>query len=319
MRGFAPAKKKDPDVQNTLKNVVTLRGAGLHSGRPARITLRPAPAGSGIVFVRADVIGCDNRIPARWDATIHVPLCTRLVNGDGVTVSTVEHVMAALAGLSIHNALIEVDGPEIPILDGSAARFVSAILNAGIAQLDAPLEALVVRKAVEVVEGDARARLEPANGLEIDFEIDFADEVIGYQHRSLNMANGAFVRELCDSRTFCRLADVEAMRANGLALGGTMENAVVVDGAKVLSPGGLRHRDEPVRHKMLDALGDLALAGAPILGRYRGNRAGHTVTNKLLRRLFATPGAVDRVICSPDTLRRLPGVGVSLADLAAVA
>lgn len=319
MRGFAPAKKKDPDVQNTLKNVVTLRGAGLHSGRPARITLRPAPAGSGIVFVRADVIGCDNRIPARWDATIHVPLCTRLVNGDGVTVSTVEHVMAALAGLSIHNALIEVDGPEIPILDGSAARFVSAILNAGIAQLDAPLEALVVRKAVEVVEGDARARLEPANGLEIDFEIDFADEVIGYQHRSLNMANGAFVRELCDSRTFCRLADVEAMRANGLALGGTMENAVVVDGAKVLSPGGLRHRDEPVRHKMLDALGDLALAGAPILGRYRGNRAGHTVTNKLLRRLFATPGAVDRVICSSDTLRRLPGVGVSLADLAAVA
>ncbi|SDJ95012.1 UDP-3-O-acyl-N-acetylglucosamine deacetylase [Aliiruegeria lutimaris] len=306
-------------MQTTLKSPVTLTGAGLHSGRPARITLNPAPEDSGIVFRRTDVTDRDSLVPARWDATEHVPLCTRLVNPAGTSVSTVEHVMAALAGLGVHNALIEVSGPEVPILDGSAAPFVKAIVKAGLQSLDAPLMVLKVLKTVEVVDGEARARLEPSDGLTIDFEIDFADEVIGRQHRTLNMANGAFVHELCDSRTFCRRSEVEFMQSNGLALGGTLENAVVVDGSAVLSPGGLRHVDEPVRHKMLDALGDLALAGAPILGRYVGNRAGHTITNKLLRALFATPGAVEWVPCSDGTMQKLPGVGVSLADLDAVA
>ncbi|MDV7142602.1 UDP-3-O-acyl-N-acetylglucosamine deacetylase [Tropicimonas sp. TH_r6] len=306
-------------MQTTLNTATTLTGSGLHSGRPARITLLPAAANNGITFRRSDISEGDNLLPARWDATVHVPLCTMLVNADGVTVSTIEHVMAALSGLGVHNAVIEVSGPEVPILDGSSAPFVAAILKTGLRRLNAPLTVLRVCETVELVDGDARARLEPAEGLEIDFEIDFTDAVIGRQHRSLNMANGAFVRELCDSRTFCRLSDVEKMRANGLALGGTMDNAVVVDGAEVVTPGGLRHSDEPVRHKMLDALGDLALAGAPILGRYVGNRAGHTVTNKLLRKLFATPGALERVACSSETARKLPGVGVSIADLRAVA
>lgn len=306
-------------MQTTLNASITLTGAGLHSGRPARITLSPAPAGSGIVFRRTDVTDRNALLPARFDATEHVPLCTRLANGDGVTVSTIEHVMAALAGLGVHNAEITVSGPEVPILDGSSAPFVKAMLKVGVKRLDAPLMVLKVLKPVEVTDGEAYARLEPAEGLEIDFEIDFADAVIGRQHRSLDMANGAFVHELCDSRTFCRRSDVEAMRAHGLALGGTMENAVVVDGDEVLSPGGMRHTDEPVRHKMLDALGDLALAGGPILGRYVGNRAGHTITNKLLRALFATPGAFEWIECSPETLGKLPGVGVSLADLGAVA
>jgi UDP-3-O-[3-hydroxymyristoyl] N-acetylglucosamine deacetylase len=306
-------------LQTTLKNKVTLTGEGLHSGRPARITLMPASADSGIVFRRTDAVTGSPVVPARWDATEHVPLCTRLVNADGVTVSTVEHVMAALAGLGVHNVRIEVSGPEVPILDGSAAPFVRAVLKAGIQRLYVPLRVLRVCKPVEVREGNAVARLEPAAELRLDFEIDFKDAAIGHQRYSLNMANGAFVRELCDSRTFCRLSDVAYMRAHGLALGGTMENAVVVEGEKVLSPGGLRHANEPVRHKMLDALGDLALAGAPILGRYTGVRAGHTLTNRLLRDLMATPGAIEWTVCDARMMARLPGVGVRLADLAEVA
>jgi UDP-3-O-[3-hydroxymyristoyl] N-acetylglucosamine deacetylase len=172
-----------------------------------------------------------------------------------------------------------------------------------------------ILKPVEVREGDAVARLEPAEMLEIDFRIDFDDAAIGVQERRLNMANGAFVRELSDSRTFCRQSDVDAMRANGLALGGTLENAVVFDGDRVLSPGGLRHADEPVRHKMLDAVGDLALAGGPILGRYVGERAGHALTNRLLRALFADASAHELVDCGPRTLGKLPGVGVHAGDL----
>jgi UDP-3-O-[3-hydroxymyristoyl] N-acetylglucosamine deacetylase len=155
--------------------------------------------------------------------------------------------------------------------------------------------------------------------LEIDFSIDFEDAAIGLQSRRLNMANGAFVRELSDSRTFCRQSDVEAMRERGLALGGTLENAVVFDGDRVLSPGGLRHVDEPVRHKMLDALGDLALAGGPILGLYTGERAGHALTNRLLRALFADLTAFRHVDCGPQTLGKLPGIGVHAGDLPAQA
>ncbi|RYH07678.1 UDP-3-O-acyl-N-acetylglucosamine deacetylase [Tropicimonas sp. IMCC6043] len=306
-------------MQTTLNSAVTLTGEGLHSGRPARVTLVPAPADHGIVFRRTDAVEGDPLLPARWDATVHVPLCTQLVNHDGVTLSTIEHLMAALAGTGVHNVLVEVSGPELPILDGSAAPFVREILKAGVRRLDAPLRVLKVLKPIEVRAGMGWARIEPHDGLEIAFEIDFDDAAIGHQQQRLTLANGAFVRELCDSRTFCRLADIQAMRANGLALGGSMDNAVVVDGARVLNPGGLRHADEPVRHKMLDALGDLALAGGPIIGRYTGFRAGHTLTNMALRALFSEPGAAEWVLCSPETRRHLPGVGVSQLDMAAVA
>jgi UDP-3-O-[3-hydroxymyristoyl] N-acetylglucosamine deacetylase len=307
-------------VQTTLKKPITLTGTGLHSGRPARVTIRPAAAEFGIWFRRTDAVAGDPLVPARWDAVEQAPLCTKLANADGVSVSTVEHLMAALAGCGIHNATVEVSGPEVPILDGSAAPFVRALLAAGQRRLAAPLRALAVRRAVEVTgPGGARARLEPAEALSLAFEIDFADAAIGRQRRTLDMANGTFVRELCDSRTFCRRADVEAMRAAGLALGGTLDNAVVVEGAEILTPGGLRHADEPVRHKMLDALGDLALAGAPLLAAYTGTRAGHALTNQLLRQLFATPGAVAWVECDAARASRLPGMGVSASDLPAVA
>ncbi len=307
--------KRGDILQNTISRPIHLSGTGLHTGAPARLAILPASAEYGIWFRRTDMDPRTGMIAARWDNVADTRLCTLIANEHGASVSTIEHLMAALAGTGIHNALIEIDGPEVPILDGSAAPFVAAILKAGIRPQQAPVRLLEILKPVEVTDGPARARLEPAGGFEISFHIDFADAAIGRQERRLNLANGAFVRELSASRTFCRLADVNAMRANGLALGGSFENAVVVDGAEILSPGGLRHEDEPVRHKMLDALGDLALAGAPILGRYHGHRAGHALTNRLLRRLFATPGAARLKPCEGRLAAFLPGIGISRADL----
>jgi UDP-3-O-[3-hydroxymyristoyl] N-acetylglucosamine deacetylase len=306
-------------VQNTVNTAVTFLGVGLHSGATVTMTVHPASTDHGIWFRRTDVAEPDNLIPARWDAVVASRLCTMIANPSGVTVSTIEHIMAALAGLAINNALIEIDGPEVPILDGSAAPFVAALLANGIQPQLAPTRAIRVLRTVEVRDGEALARLEPAEMLEIDFRIDFADRAIGRQSRKLNMANGAFVRELSDSRTFCRQSDVDAMRAKGLALGGTLDNSVVFDGDRILSPGGLRYRDEPVRHKMLDALGDLSLAGAPLLARYTGIKAGHALTNRLLRALFATPGAFVFDDCDSLAGGKLPGIGVHRGDLPAFA
>jgi UDP-3-O-[3-hydroxymyristoyl] N-acetylglucosamine deacetylase len=305
-------------MQATLRQSVSFSGVGLHTGRLVRMTVRPQAANMGIWFARSDMRDAA-LIPARYDSVPMSRLCTKLVGDDGAEVSTVEHLMAALAGCGIHNALVEVDGPELPILDGSAAPFVRAFLAAGIQQQAAPIHAIQILREVSVTDGDASATLSPADGLEMDFTIDFTDPAIGRQQRVADLANGRFVRDLCDSRTFCRKADVDAMHAAGLALGGTYDNAVVVDGETVLSPGGLRHADEAVRHKMLDALGDLALAGAPMLGRYTGLRAGHMLTNRLLRKLFTTPGAWRYVECTPEQAARLPGTGVRHSDLAHVA
>lgn len=283
------------------------------------MTVHPASAEYGIWFRRTDVFDADCMVPARWDAVDDTRLCTRISNLHGVRVSTVEHLLAALAGCGIHNALIEIDGPEVPLLDGSAAPFVEAFLARGVVGLNAPVRAIEILRRVSVETGDARASLSPDTQMTIDFEIEFPDLAIGRQSKSLDIANGAFVRELCDSRTFCRKADIDAMRRKGLIVGGDMASAVVVDGDAVLTPGGLRHPDEPVRHKMLDAVGDLALAGAPIVGRYFGYRAGHTVTNRLLRALFADPTAYRLVECDTELAGRLPGVGINRSDRRLVA
>lgn len=307
-------------MQTTLKSQISFRGTGLHSGKPATLTLRPASAEHGIWFRRTDIDAPDTLIPARWDAVDRSPLCTRLVNAAGVSVSTVEHVMAALAGCGVHNALIEVDGPEVPILDGSAIPFVRGIMQRGLTRQAAPVRAFEVCETVSVSEGSASATLSPAGEMRIDFEIDFTEAAIGRQRLSLNMANGSFARELCDSRTFCMDKDVETMQAAGLALGGAPgKNAVVFGAGRVLSPGGLRHADEPVRHKMLDALGDLTLAGAPLIGRYTGVRAGHSLTNTLLRKAFATPGAMRMIVCTDEQASRLPGYGLVWDEIPAVA
>ncbi len=309
-------------MQTTIRSAITFKGVGLHSGAPAQLTIRPASAEHGIWFKRMDIALGDRLIPARWDVVETSPLCTQIVNAAGVAVSTVEHVMAALAGCGVHNALIEIDGPEAPILDGSSVPFVRGILNAGVRRLTAPVRAIKVLTPVSVHTSKGWARLspaEPGQGLSMAFHIEFADRAIGRQEKRMNLANGAFVRELSDSRTFCRAADVDAMRRAGKALGGTLENAVVVDGDKVLSPGGLRHADEAVRHKMLDALGDLALAGAPILGFYEGHKAGHAMTNALLHALFETPDAFLMVLCDQAQAAQLPGAGVDRDEIPAVA
>ncbi|WJY21456.1 UDP-3-O-acyl-N-acetylglucosamine deacetylase [Fontisubflavum oceani] len=307
-------------MQATLRSPISFAGSGLHTGHPVRMIVRPAAAHFGIWFKRSDIQDRDNLIPARFDLVPESRLCTKLRNDVGVEVSTVEHLMAAFAGCGIHNALVEIDGPEVPILDGSAAKFVRGFLARGLQRQGTPIHAIEILQSVSVRDGDAVATLTPADGLTMSFTIDFTDAAIGRQTRTANLANGRFVRELCDSRTFCRQSDVDAMQASGLALGGVPgENAVVFDGDEVTSPGGLRHADEAVRHKMLDALGDLALAGAPILGHYEGERAGHMLTNQLLRALFATPSAYRLVECTSAQVARLPGVGVNAADLAHVA
>lgn len=306
-------------MQTTIRSSLTFKGRGLHTGRKTSVTLHPASAEYGIWFRRTDVMDRDPMIAARWDAVVASELCTKVANADGVTVSTIEHIMAALAGTGISNVLIDIDGPEVPILDGSAAEFVAGILSKGVQAQTAPVRAIEILESVEVRNGSAYARLEPSAAFEIDFQIEFSEAAIGTQHKTLNMANGAFVRELCDSRTFCRHEDVKAMRARGLALGGTMENAVVIDGDEILTPGGLRHADEAVRHKMLDALGDLLLAGAPLLARYEGHKAGHAMTAALLKTLFARPEAFRIVECDSVQSARLPGAGLSRADAPALA
>ncbi len=306
-------------MQTTIKNKVQLVGTGLHTGRPVRMTIEPASAEYGIWFRRTDLADRDNMIAARYDSVSDTRLCTVISNESGASVSTVEHLMAALAGCGIHNALISVDGPEVPIMDGSSDRFVREILSVGVQRLDAPVRVIKILREVSLEFDGIKVAIAPHDGLEIDFSIDFPDPAIGRQSKRLDMANGAFVRELCDSRTFCRKADVDWMLSQGLGLGGNLGNAIVVDGEKVLNPDGLRHQDEYVRHKMLDALGDLALAGAPLMGRFIGHKAGHAATNKLLRKLFATPLAYEMVTCDEETALRLPGVGVDLSDLTRVA
>jgi len=278
-------------MQSTLSKSVSFTGVGLHGGKPARMAIRPAPAGAGVWFCRVDVSDRDQMIPARHDAVSDTRLCTVLTNPAGVSVSTVEHVMAALAGCGVDNALIDIDGPEIPIMDGSAQVFVDAIQTAGLSFTDTPRRALRILSPVMVERGDARAELHPADAFAMDFSIAFDDAAIGRQRHAMTLGADGFARDLADCRTFTRLAEIEQLRAHGLALGGSLDNAVVVDGARVLNPGGLRRPDEFVRHKMLDAVGDLALAGAPIIGRYVGDKAGHALTNTLLRALFARPDA----------------------------
>jgi len=279
-------------MQHTVKDVLTFDGVGVHSGRKARMRIYPAPANYGIWFKRVDLTKGDAMIPARYDAVCDTRLCTVLGNAAGATVSTVEHVMSALSACGVDNALIEIDGPEVPIMDGSADHFVRGLSEAGLVALNE--ERVMIRVLETVVidgEGGARAELHPADAFEIDFEIDFQDPAIGRQHRVFEVSSDGFADEIADCRTFGHLADVERLRAAGLGRGGSLDNAVVVDNGRVLNPGGLRHPDEFVRHKILDAIGDIALAGAPVVGRYVGVKAGHGMTNRLLRALMARPNA----------------------------
>ena len=302
-------------MQTTLKQEIKCNGIGLHSGVEVSLKIKPSAAQYGIWFRRTDINTKDNMIAAHYLNVSESELCTTLSNESGATISTVEHLMAAFAGCGIQNALVEVDGPEIPIMDGSSDWFVRKIISAGTKQLIEPLRVIHVKKEISVETDNSYASITPFRELSISFEIDFEDEAIGYQKKSLNMANGSFVKELCNSRTFCRNSDVEVMKKNGLALGGSLDNAIVVSGEKVLNPEGFRYKDECVRHKMLDVLGDLALAGVPIIGAFKGSKSGHSLTNKLLRKLFSDSSAFEMTVCSEKTASVLPGVGIVKDDL----
>jgi UDP-3-O-[3-hydroxymyristoyl] N-acetylglucosamine deacetylase len=277
--------------QHTLQGPAIFAGVGVHTGAYTRVSVRPAPADAGVTFVRTDVTDRDNRVPASGEAVCKTQLGTVIGNADGVTVSTIEHLMAALVMLGIDNAVVELDGPEMPIMDGSAAPFVQIIDRAGRRMQDAPRRYIEILSPIEVVDGDKRASLRPAAAFEVAFEIAFASAAIGRQRIDLRMDEQAFRRELADCRTFGFLHEVEALRAMGLARGGSMENAVVIEGDRILNPEGLRRPDEFVRHKALDAIGDLYVLGAPILGRFEGLLAGHGVNNALVRELLARPDA----------------------------
>ena len=309
-----------PTTQRTLRNAIECVGIGLHSGRKVRLGLRPAPAGHGIVFRRTD-LGRD--IAARFDHVVDTRLCTVLADPayESARVGTVEHVMAALSGSAIDNAVVEVDGPELPILDGSAAPFVFLIECAGIAGLPEPRPVIEVLRTVRVEAADGGfAEIAPSSdaATEISAEIDFADPAIGRQVRDLRLTPVQFRTDIAPARTFTLLAEVEQVRAAGLARGGSLDNAVVVDAGRVLNPAGLRMPDEFVRHKLLDMVGDLALAGAVLRARVMASRPGHTLNNRLLRALFADRSAWRRIGGAPHGPaghgHKLPAAAAPLSD-----
>jgi UDP-3-O-[3-hydroxymyristoyl] N-acetylglucosamine deacetylase len=274
--------------QQTLKTMISCRGIGLHSGRRVAMRLLPAPPETGIVFRRTDI---GREIRACWENVVESARCTMLAGGDGDCIGTVEHLMAALAGTGIDNAIVELDGPEVPIMDGSAAPFVFLIECAGVAEQAAPRRAVTVLKPVSVVAQGASASLSPGRGFSMSFEIDYESPAIRRQGISLAVDAASFKAELSRARTFGLIEEVAHLRQAGLARGGSLDNVVVVNGDRVLNTGGLRYHDEFVRHKLLDAIGDLYLAGAPIIGHFRGIRSGHMHTRLLLTRLFADPDA----------------------------
>lgn len=275
--------------QHTVRAPALFAGVGVHTGAYTRVNVRPAAAGAGIVFVRTDVRDRDNLIPATSEAVCKTQLGTVIGNAAGVTVSTIEHLMAAFAMLGVDNAMVEVDGPEMPIMDGSALPFVRILDRAGLRPQEAARNYIEILDTVEVIEGDKRATLKPADGFEVAFTIEFPTAAIGRQSIDMAMDEQAFRDELADCRTFGFLRDVEALRAMGLARGGSMENCVVIDDDRVLNPEGLRRPDEFVRHKALDAIGDLYVLGGPVIGRFEGVLAGHALNNALVRALLARP------------------------------
>ena len=286
--------------QKTTVAPAIIAGVGVHTGDRVRLAVRPAPVGTGIVFVRTDIKDRDNRIPVSGEAVVDARLNTMIENAAGVRLSTIEHLMAAFAALGVSNAVVEVDGPELPILDGSALQFVQLLDRAGFRRQEAPVRYIEILEPIRVAEGDKSAALLPCDRYEMRFEIDFPTPVIGNQVVDFVVDEQTFRDEIMAARTFGFAHEVEALRKAGLARGGSLENAVVIDGDQILNPGGLRMEREFVKHKALDAIGDLYVLGAPLLGRYEGVRAGHHINNLLVRELLANPQAWREVTRVPE-------------------
>jgi UDP-3-O-[3-hydroxymyristoyl] N-acetylglucosamine deacetylase len=286
--------------QRTLKNVIRATGVGLHSGEKVFLTLRPAAIDTGIVFRRVDLDPVVD-IPASAELVTETMLCTGL-SRDGGKVMTVEHLMSACAGLGIDNAYVELSAPEVPIMDGSAGPFVFLLQSAGIVEQAAPKRFIRIKRALEVRDGDKIARFEPYNGFKLGFTIQFDHPMIPstLSRAEVEFSTAAYIRELSRARTFGFMRDLEFMRERNLGLGGSMDNAIVLDEFRVLNDDGLRYGDEFVRHKLLDAVGDLYLAGHPILGAFEGHKSGHALNNKLVRALLADQTAWEEVTFPED-------------------
>ncbi len=293
--------------QRTLKTVVRATGVGLHSGEKVYMTLRPAPVDTGIVFRRIDLDPVVE-MPASAALVTETTLCTGL-SREGAKVQTVEHLMSALAGLGVDNAYVELSAPEVPIMDGSAGPFVFLLQSAGIAEQAAPKRFIRIKRAVEVRDGDKVARFEPYDGFRVGFTVQFDHPMIpaAQSRAEVEFSTDAYVREVARARTFGFMSDLEYMRERNLGLGGSMDNAIVLDEFRVLNDDGLRYADEFVRHKILDAIGDLYLAGHPILGAYEGYKSGHALNNKLVRALLAETSAWEEVSFG-ETAGDAPGI-----------
>jgi len=274
--------------QKTISKPVSCTGVGVHSNKPATLTLRPASAGSGYIFVRTDVPKSSQRIPARWDTVTDTVMCTKITNEVGVSISTIEHVIAALAGCGVFNALIEVDGPEVPIMDGSSSEFVDLIHQACVHQLSKPTRKIKILKPIEVKSGTSSAAFKPAN--ETKYMMKFnANGRLNNQEWSLTFypEQDDFCNLLSSARTFGFYEDAQHLWSQGMAQGASLENTIVIKDGQVMNEEGLRFSDEFIRHKMLDAIGDLALAGAPLVGHFVGVNSGHALNNQLLRAFFS--------------------------------
>ena len=303
-----------PLRQRTLKSSIGCSGIGLHSGNRVTMTLHPADINTGIRFRRTDVAGLGAEIPALWSQVGDTRMNTTLAGENGVVIGTVEHLISAFSGAGIDNCLIEISGPEVPVMDGSAAPFLFLIECAGVVEQDAAKRALRITKRVTVKDGDRVASLTPSPGFSVRFEIDFSSQAIARQDLFINLGRGNFKSDISRARTFGFEHEVTQLRQMGLARGGSLDNAVVIDatGTKVLNDDGLRYTDEFVRHKVLDAVGDLYLSGGPIMGHFHGVRSGHALTNRLLRTVFADSSAWEWV----DAVAAPHGTATDLALVA---
>ena len=280
-------------TRRTIATEIDARGTALHAGETVHMRLSPAAAGTGIVFRRSDL--ADAEIPARYDRVGETRLGTVIANGQGASVGVIEHLMAAVAGAEIDDLVVTLDGPEPPILDGDALSYLELLVRAGTKENGGKRQALRVLRDVEVGDASAGASLRPASALEFDFEIEFSAAAIGRQHRTWLFSTESFRREIAPARTFGFLHELEALNKAGLARGASLENTIAIDGDRVMNPTLLRYPDEFVRHKILDALGDLATAGAPLIARFEGRRSGHALNNALLRALFSDASNYDVV------------------------